>query len=170
MDEVLTASAPMRALLRSTAPRQRQHMHPRAPSPDRRPRRRPFPPPPTTTITLRRRPFINRTRTGTTHPQRRGGSPRPRRLVALTAERGAPEASPPIGERACAPIHAATSRTSTPPMSDAQRSNADLGSVRDAARSSDWHKTSHKQPVNLGTRALHALPSCAFSAPIPIRR
>ena len=44
MDEVLTASAPMRALLRSTAPRQRQHMHPRAPSPDRRPRRRPFPP------------------------------------------------------------------------------------------------------------------------------
>ena len=81
-------------------------------------------PPPPTTFTFRHRPFIIRTRTGTTHPQRRGGSPIPRRLVALTGERGAPEAWPPIDERDGAPIHAATSRTSPLPMSEAQRSNA----------------------------------------------
>ena len=81
-------------------------------------------PSPPTTFTFRRRPSILRTRTGTAHPQRRRGSPRPRRLVALTGERGAPEAWPPIGERDGAPIHAATSRTSPLPMSEAQRSNA----------------------------------------------
>ena len=45
-------------------------------------------------------------------------------LWLLRGSGGAPEAWPPIDERDGAPIHAATSRTSPLPMSEAQRSNA----------------------------------------------
>ena len=44
-------------------------------------------------------------------PQPRNDFPRPRRRVALVTGWGASEAGPSIGERACAPIHAATAVT-----------------------------------------------------------
>ena len=117
MGEVLTASVPMRALPRSITT---HHIH--------------LPPPPVHT----QNPNWNRTPTTSAWLSETETS-----CGSYGGVVGAPEAWPPIGERDGAPIHAATSRTSTPPMSEAQLSNADLGSVRDATRSSDWHTTSH---------------------------